>query len=446
MQKKKWEKPLKDFSPDIVAISCLTFYEHSLNFLVVWIKENLKCIIVVGGPHASSHGESLLLNENIDYVCIGEGEYVFNQLLNTIRNNTNIFDNIPGLCYRKNNTIRLNEPELITEIGKLKYPTLNQINPIEYANYSSQLILKLPYVPILTSRGCNYKCVYCHNIFGKRVRYRPIQSVIEEINYWINNTNIDTFYIIDDIFNVNKKRLIELFDYFKGKNIKFAFPNGLRGDILDSEVINRMIDGGTFFVVVAIESGSPRIQKLIRKNINLDKLSNNIGLLGDSGVLLGAFNMIGFPTENEIEVEETIQFNVSHKEINKSTFFILNPFPNTEVYNMALKEGYIPSNDYSKGYFQPSLSSPTKNISNLRLVELQKKAYSRFYLDTERLYKTLNYSFKNIPKEKYIEFLQVDYSYVLSMILKYDSILETKDLDIFPYLETLFPNDLLVSY
>ena len=92
------------------------------------------------------------------------------------------------------------------------------------------------------------------------------------------------------------------------KNIAISFPNGLRGDVMDEELLDKLKRAGTYKINYAIESPVPRIQKLINKNINLAKLERIIDATAKKNIIVFGFFMIGFPTETKEEILQTIEY------------------------------------------------------------------------------------------------------------------------------------------
>ena len=142
--------------------------------------------------------------------------------------------------------------------------------------------------------------------------------------------------------------------------------------------IDYMIQGGLFYAVVAIESANDRIQKVIKKYLDLHKLYMNTEYLGKQGIILGSFNIIGLPTERKKDVMNTIRYNCELSGITKTAFFILNPHPGTEIYKLVLEQGYVSQSDSTNGYMSSGLQSTTKYISTEELLKLQKLAYESF--------------------------------------------------------------------
>lgn len=444
-----WRTALRRFSPDLVALSGLTYYAPEMLNLATEFKRDLGCTIVAGGPHVTAVGPDVMDRPEIDYAIAGEGEAGFGDLLDLLRGADVAPEKVGGLLYRTaEGAVRANPRGVVADLDGLRLPTLAQVDPDEYAGYTSLLNLKVRYVPIVTTRGCPYRCVYCHDIMGKAVRYRSAASVLAEVDYWHDTAGIDTFLIYDDIFNIHRGRVKEIFSAFAERpGLRFAFPNGLRADLLNDELIELLLAGGTFYAMVAVESGDERVQKVIKKRLHLDRTYDVIEKMGNSGVILGAFNILGFPTETEADIERTIAFNESTTGLSKANFFVLNPHQGTEVWDMAVSQGYEPpTGGASKGYFNAHTSSATEHVAWQRLEELRNEAYRRFYLAPGRLDKVLTEGARNMTAAERREFHQVDYSYVLRQFLGVRSLDELAADGAHDRLRDLLPDGLLAAY
>ncbi|KJE21025.1 Fe-S oxidoreductase [Frankia torreyi] len=428
-----WRSALGRFAPDVVALSALTYYAPELAFVAGWAKAELGSVVVVGGPHATAIGRGVLDDGNIDYALVGEGEAGFGDLLDLIRGGDLIRGrdggaprtDIGGLVYREpDGTVRANPRGVVPDLDALATPTLAQLDPTPFAGYTSLLNLKVRYMPIVTTRGCPYQCVYCHDIMGKSVRYRSAAAVVAEVDYWHEAAGVDTFLVYDDIFNIHRGRVREIFaEFARRPGLRFAFPNGLRADLLTEDIVDLLLEGGTFYAMVAVESGDQRVQQVIKKRLNLDRTRRMIEYMGNAGVILGSFNIFGFPSETEADIERTIEFNASTTGLSKANFFVLSPHEGTEVWDMAIDQGYEPPRGGAgQGYFSAPESSPTAEVPWDRLEELRREAYSRFYLTPARVRKVLTDTARNMtPQEKHT-FHSVDYSFVLRQFLDVDSL------------------------
>lgn len=382
---------VKDFNPDILCITAFSLEAEVTHDLAARIKGVLPdCKIFLGGPYPTSDPDQAIADANIDMVFIGEGEVSFLSVLNAL-DNAGSFEDIEGIAFRKNGEVVNNGfPELIDDLDEIPVPAWDLVDlDFIYSRKGKRAMMnKLQRsnkaVSVFTTRGCPYQCTYCHNVFGKKLRKRSAGHVIEELKLLQEKYGVRELEFLDDIFNMDMDRAHQIFDKMADERLHFdiTFPNGLRSERLDEPLLRKFKKGGVYWITVAIESGSPRIQKLIKKNVNLVKAQNNIDLIYKVGINCNGFFMMGFLDETEEEIRETIDFAAKSK-LAIASFFILTPFPNTEIYNQALEAGKDMTARYSD-YHDISVNLST--VSNKRLWQLNKMAYRKFYFSPKRVF------------------------------------------------------------
>jgi radical SAM superfamily enzyme YgiQ (UPF0313 family) len=242
-------------------------------------------------------------------------------------------------------------------------------------------------VPVFTTRGCPYGCTYCHNLFGKMTRKRSPEKVLKELKLLYHDYGVRELEFLDDIFNVDIKRAKAIFDLIEAEGLKFniTFPNGLRAELMDEELVDMFKRNGVYWITFAIESGSPRIQREMKKNLNLEKAKKNIEMVANNGINVNGFFMMGFLHETEADIMQTIEFAVNSRLIIAS-FFILTPFPNTEIYRQAQAEGHTMMGDF---YDYHNVSVNISQVPTKRLWQLKRLAYRKFYLHPRRIWSIL---------------------------------------------------------
>ena len=179
-------------------------------------------------------------------------------------------------------------------------------------------------------------------------------------------------------------------------NIKLSFPSGIRGDIMDSELLNKMKKAGVYNLWVGIESADDEIQKKINKKLKLDKVVETINEADKLGIITGAHFMIGFPNETREQMERTIEF-ARNSNLIFANFSKVNPFVNTELFNSLTDEQKeiirkADPMDFDFRFLRINISTVTaKELDNIT-----KKAYYRFYLKPSRIFRLL----KIFPNKK----------------------------------------------
>jgi radical SAM superfamily enzyme YgiQ (UPF0313 family) len=380
------------FEPDIVGFSTLTL-EYSV---VAQVAKEIKArkpgvLTIVGGPHASTDPEAILANPDIDYLCFGEAEDTMPEFVDAALNGGDA-SQVKGIGFRENGSmVKTEERPLIQELDDIPMPAWDIIEMEPYFDVPNFniVVAHRRTMPIFTTRGCPYRCTYCHNIFGKRARQRSPENVLEEMKILHDKYGIREFQVIDDVFNINNERAIEICDLIlqSGMKIFLSFPNAIRGDIVTPELVAKMKEAGAYKVNYAIETASPRLQKMVKKRVKLDKLKEAIRITNEAGIWTHGFFMMGFPTETREEVQMTVDYACTSK-LNTAGFFVLQPFPGTEIWDQIKGMGIdIPFDSDLVNYFQASYK--ISEVEPEELFKIVKNANRRFYLNPLRGFNTL---------------------------------------------------------
>ncbi len=188
---------------------------------------------------------------------------------------------------------------------------------------------------------------------------------------------IREIHIVDDIFNIDRKRMHEILNKLidSGMNIKIAFPNGLRGGILEVEDILLLKKAGAYMITLAVETASRRMQKIIKKNLNIGKVIKNIEYADKIGLLTKGYFMIGFPGETPEEIEETVSTAVNSR-LHMVSFFNVVPSKCTGLFELASQSADYRIESCLMSYHAKNSYYRTATGYDLR--KMQKSAYRRF--------------------------------------------------------------------
>jgi len=389
---KTLSRELLQWQPDVVGFSSLSPEAARTAHLVRLVKTLLpRATVLVGGPYASMMPGECLEETGAEFAFRGEGERTLVKWLAGYREGHPPRD-LPGLARREGAEppFPTSPPEIIEDLNLLPMPDWGAIRFDDYYFGISMNWFNAHrrYTSITTSRGCPFHCAYCHHLFGRKVRFRDLNLVLEEIALLYHRYGIREFQIVDDIFNVQASRVLDFCRLIResGMKLYLSFPNGLRGDLLTREVIDALQGAGAYMMTFAIESASDRIQKLIRKNLDLPRTYEMIRYADSRGIITKAFVMLGFVTETEQEIRQTIE-TVLDLPLLQVSFFTVVPQVNTELF--AITKGI--DKDFELGSrAQYWGHSPTyTNRSGHDLPKVQRRAYLRFYFCSTRLLRLL---------------------------------------------------------
>lgn len=382
----KLRQHIEKINPRIIGIQVFSYDVNPCRKLINIIDElNPDIKIILGGPHPTSEPSEVFNQfKYIDYAFKGEGEEGLPILVNYLLRNKKInLKTIPGLIWKENNEVIINNQIFNSDLDKYGIPAWDLIDPRQYEEAPQGGFLKeFPYAPISTSRGCPFRCTYCavHIMNGRKIRYRSVQLLIDEIKYLNGDFGVKEFHIIDDAFTSDKKRVVEFCNELFSNNltIRFTFPNGIRLDTLDKEMLFKMKQAGLQDFHVGIESGSDKILKDMRKNLTTKIIEEKINLIKKVGLEVNGFFIIGYPTETKEDILKTIKF-AKKLPIKRAQFNLFNAFAGTEITNYLFKTRKINKINYDQFIFYKVDYIP-EGMTKKELSNLQKKAFLEFYL------------------------------------------------------------------
>ncbi|MBQ7416323.1 MAG: radical SAM protein [Oscillospiraceae bacterium] len=260
--------------------------------------------IVFGGPQSDITAEDTVSRiPYVDYVCCGEGETTIYPFFSSLlRKEPDL--SVPGLVYRTNDTVVKNpRPEMIAELDGL--PMIDYSKIYMGGTPEDQSSIRFP---IDVGRGCPFGCTYCSTkaFWGRKYRMKSPRRIIEEIKLIHDQFGITKFKFSHDMFTLNRKIVIETCDRMRGLDFPVEWVCSARLDCLDRELIDIMADSGLFGIFIGIETGSPRMQKLINKNLKLDRVIEILSYLRDKGIAIKVSFIYGFPEETEDDLSQTM--------------------------------------------------------------------------------------------------------------------------------------------
>jgi len=377
---------LRDFAPEVVGIGLMTIESDAAFALARQVKIlRPGTRVIFGGPHCAHEPRFVLHDPNVDFMVIGEGEETAVDLIGALEGRADL-QGIPGIAYRRGDRIiQTEDRQPIPDLDSLEtdYSLIDVPRYFRFSCSHEYLPATRRFMPLMTSRGCPYSCIYCHDLFGKSMRFRSPRAVLSEMEFLRDTYGVEEFHILDDVFNINMKRAKQIFDSIveRGMDVKIAFPNGVRADLIDDEMVEKMRSAGVYRLALGIESGSRRIQRMISKSLDIAILKRVVEKLTGAGISVNGFFMLGFPGETREEMEQTIRFACG-LDLSTALFSLVIPNPGTELRNRAAVAA-----DANGGFSNYSINAVNGNSSCVEtrdLLGLQRRAYRRFYLTPRR--------------------------------------------------------------
>ncbi len=335
-------KKIESFAPELLIFPC------SLSGHNLWVLEKAKEIkrrwkqipIVLGGIYPTLFPD-IILNENIDIICLGEAELPILELVNKLEDKMDI-RYIQGLWVKNNGNVYRNEIKgLIQDLDSLPLPDRELY-------YKNEFIRALPMKRFITGRGCMHRCSFCFNPLlmkgysksGKYVRYKSVNRVISEIEYIRLRYPLKFVHFSDDIFGSDKEWLFEFAKMYK-KNISLPFSCNMSVDLIDEEKLMWLKKANCNNIIIGIECGNETLRRtVLNKDITNSQIIKVASLIKKFDIRLTTFNMIGLPGETVENIFETIELNKTIKS-DFQRLQIIFPYPFSELSSFSLKHGYL---------------------------------------------------------------------------------------------------------
>ncbi len=378
---------LLSFKPDLVGISCWTFSLIDSLEAAKEIKKRMPdTLICFGGPHATIYPEETLSFEAVDFVITGDGEKPFKELVHQLRGGGDL-GLVPNIYYKKDGRLNKSRSSYVEkDLDGLPFPD-REATPV--GSYYSLMDKERPMTTMVTSRGCPFQCTFC---FQQNTgwRYRSVSSIIAEIEHCIG-LGIRNFFIFDETFTVNKKRVIGLCDEIKRRKLKIVWSCRSRVDTIDEETIGRLAEAGCRRISFGVESASDEVLTRLNKRINIPQVKEAFRLTKKNGLTCLADFMIGCPGEDKEKAYKSIKLAIE-LDPDYVQFTLLTLFPATKLYEEALRDGIVKKDvwlEYAKNpkadFLPPIWNTYTAEEAGKILLDAYRMFYMRFSYVLKRL-------------------------------------------------------------
>jgi len=348
LSEKELAKQVRDYNPDIVGITVLMDQYAKAGHITAKLVKNIsnKIVTVLGGVYATANPKRAAKDENIDFVVVGEGEFVFPQLVGYLSGACDLPER--GICFKKNGTNEFDDrghSAFIKNLDTLPKPAYHLI---DFPSYAAQTNNRksvdqpgaYPYARIVTSRGCPEKCSFCQvpSLQGSYFRARTPDHVCDEIEWLKKDYGIKSLIFDDDNLYTNPKRSKMMFKRMIERNLTMPWTSIATAVFrLDEELIDLMVESGCRYIDIAIESGTERVTRdIVLKPLDFEHAKKMVRYAQKKGIFVAANFIIGFPTETWEEIRETIKF-AEEIQVDYAKIFIAIPLRNTEMYDLAEK-------------------------------------------------------------------------------------------------------------
>lgn len=343
--------------------------------------------ILLGGLHPSALPERTLAEEDVDFVCQGEGFYTLPKLIDAIKESANSFP-IEGLFYKKEGEMLSNpSPPLLKDLDQLPMPAWDLLPISQYRAHNwhcfEHIEDRAPYAVLYTSLGCPFNCSFCciNALFGKRtIRYRSEDKVLEEIDFLVGRYGIRNIKIADEMFGLDEDRVVSLCEKIAVREYGLNMWAYARVNTVSQRMLDKMKEAGINWIAYGFESGSKRVIQDVSKGYNIDRVAEVARMTRDRGIYICANFIFGLPEDDYDTMQETL---VQMQDINAewANIYCTMAYPGSRLYERALESNLpLPAKwqEYSQ-YAYESLPLPSRYLSPGEILCFRDYAFHAYF-------------------------------------------------------------------
>ncbi len=348
---------------------------------------------VVTGSQPTFMPQSTISRDGIDFIVMREQEAIVLDLVNALEKGGDAYKDVLGIGYKdENGEVVINKPApMIKSLDDLPFADRSMLP--KDVDYFNPIVKRMPFTTMFTTRGCTAKCTYCTSpvFYGEKVRFRSAEKVVDEMEY-CQNLGYREIFFRDELFTASKKRVMEICQGIKDRNLDLTWICSSRVNNVDDEILLAMKETGCHLLRFGVESGAQEILDNVRKDITVEETQRAMALCHKYELDTHAHCIIGSPGETKETIERTIKF-ILDIDPTIITFGITTPYPGTPLFNEVAKVhpdiGDGSQMDISRLHTDAFFNQFFTDLSNDELSNNIRRIYRKFYLRPGYVWKWL---------------------------------------------------------
>ena len=373
---------IKAFNPDFTGIYSTAFGWPGAKKTAADVRAAVpESFICVGGPYAVAMQDKCLLDagaESFDAAVTGEGELTVPEMAAKLEQGESL-DGVLGVAYRADGKVVKNPSRpLITNLDSIPFPDRELLGDMNLYIPPPATYRRKPVAVMLTSRGCNRRCIYCFQLDKERktgIRYRSVENVLAEIELCLSQ-GFKEIKFLDDTFAADYNRAMQIAREIKARGLDFTWFVSACVNQVDEPLLRAFKEAGCWAILFGAESGVQKNLNAIRKGTTLEQIRKAVKAAKRAGLRVITPFIFGIPGETFEEGLKTIEF-ACELDPDIANFHAITPFPGAELYDNAEKYGTISAEltDYT---YQGAAFVPF-TMTREEIISLRAIAFRRFY-------------------------------------------------------------------
>lgn len=356
-------------------------------------------ILIVGG-HVAALPERTMREENIDFICGGEGPYTVLDLIQALKStNGKDYEKVRDLWYRNGKTQTSTSPApLIKDLDhEMPEPAWDLLPMEKYRAHNWHCFGDLkrePYASLYTTLGCPYRCIFCciHAPFksGEKLlgykegvhsyRLWSPEAVVRQIDKLVDRYRVRNLKFEDEMFVLSEQHVVSICDKLIERGHDLNIWAYARIDTCKDRLLDKMRRAGIRWLGFGIESASERVRDLAAKSFGPNDIKKTLEKVRAAGINFGANFIFGLPEDTFETMQETLDLAIELCP-DWANFYCAMAYPGSKLYQTALAEKIrLPENwiGYSQHAYE-TLPLPTKYVSAGEILQFRDEAFHTFF-------------------------------------------------------------------
>ena len=372
------------FGPRAVGLYATTFgWPGALKTAIDLKRADPRRFVCAGGPYPIAMPERCLSEGGaaIDAVVTGEAEVTLVEMLQRLAGGKD-FAGVRGVAYRDGDRIVRNAPRpLLEDLDALPFPARDLLEGAERYLPPPATYRRAPVATLITSRGCDRRCLYCFQIDRERragrrgVRLRSIDNVLAEIEQCLADGYREIKFL-DDTFAADYPRALAICETIRARGLDFTWFASACATQVDARLLGAMREAGCWAILIGAESGVQKNLNTLRKGCTLDQVREAVRAAKAAGLQVSTPFVFGIPGETYAEALQTIEFAIA-LDPDLANFHCLTPFPGTDLYDRVARYGS--RSPELRDYTYQGAAFVPHTLSREEIQKLRQIAFRRFY-------------------------------------------------------------------